>query len=103
MTLISEHNTNNIKFYDGIDFEYTKSHPNDGSEGICVFLIESWTSEVKKWKRTQKLNHILDDKEYDLSLQELLNHDIDNNYVFIYQTNGELEKIYNILLEKFNI
>lgn len=99
MTLISEHRKSNtdIKFYDGIDFEYAKSFPNDGSEGMCVFLIESWTSEVKKWERIQKLNHILDDIEYDLE------HEINNNYIVIYQTNGELEKVYNLVLEKFNI
>jgi hypothetical protein len=97
MTLISEHNKNNIKFYNGIDFEYAKSFPNDGSEGMCVFLIESWISEVKKWKRSKKLEYILNNKKFDLD------HNIDNNYVVIYQTNGELDKIYNILLEKFNI
>lgn len=97
MTLISEHNKNNIKFYDGIDFDYVKSFPNDGSKGMCVFLIESWISEVKKWKRSKKLEHILNNKKFDLD------HNIDNNYVVIYQTNGELDKIYNILLEKFNI
>ena len=99
MTLISEHKKSNtdIKFYDGIDFDYTKSFPNDGSEGMCVFLIESWASEVKKWKRSQKIDQILYNKDYDLD------YNIDNNYVVIYQTNGELEKIYNILLDKFNI
>ena len=99
MNLISEHDTNNtnIKFYDGIDFGYAKSHPNDESEGICVFLIESWVSEVKKWERSKKLDHILNNKEYDLD------YNLDNKCIIIYQTNGELEKIYNILLDKFNI
>ena len=99
MTLISEHKKNNnyIKFYDGIDFEYAKSFPNDGSEGMCIFLIESWVSEVRKWERIQKLNHLLYDIEYDLD------HEINNSYIIIYQTNGELKKIYNLVLEKFNI
>jgi hypothetical protein len=93
MILISEQD--NIKFYDGIDFDYAKSFSNDGSEGMCVFLIENWISEVKKWKRTQKLNHLLDNIEYDLDYK------IDNEFIFVYQTNGELEKIYKIISEKY--
>ncbi len=99
MTLISKHKTDkgDISFYDGIDFDFAKEFPVDGSGGICVFLIESWYLEVKKWQRTQKLNKILEDKDLNLDPE------IENNYVTIYQTNGELEKIYNIILNKFNI
>jgi hypothetical protein len=99
MTLISKHKTDKgyIIFYDGIDFDFVRNFPSDGSNGICIFLINSWILEVKKWQRTQKLNKILEDKDLNLDPR------IENNYVAIYQTNGELEKIYNILLEKFNI
>lgn len=99
MTLISKHKTDkgDIIFYDGIDFDFARNFPGDGSNGICIFLINSWILEVKKWQRTQKLNKILEDKDLNLDPR------IENNCVVIYQTSGELEKIYTILLEKFNI
>jgi len=97
MNLISKHTTKlgDITFYEGIDFDYAKSY--DGKSGIIVFLIDNWVNEVNSWKRNKKIESILEDVE--------LNHDhnINNNYVMIYQVRQDLEKIYNILLDKFNI
>lgn len=99
MTLISEHKTNSgeVRFYNGIDFDFINDFPNDGSSGISIFLIDNWVSEFKKHERSKKIESVLESENYN-NIE-----DINNNCVMIYQTNGETEKIYNILLEKFNI
>jgi hypothetical protein len=86
MNLIYKNIVNNleIKYYEGIDFDIVKEHPKDGSNGMLIFFINNWVSEVNKWKRNSLINELLDEKKsdnWDLS-------NIDNNFISIYQSEG---------------
>ena len=87
-----------IKFYDGIDFDIIKKHPVDGSVGMIICYIKNWVEEVKNYNRINKLNYIIDDKEFsELNWVE----DINNNHLSIYQTDGiGVEELHNIIKDK---
>lgn len=85
---------NNIRFYNGIDFDMIKKHPKDGSNGFIYFFIDKWENEVKIQERNNRISTILgDESEMDI-------HEIDNNYVVIYQTDGNTEIIYSAIRKK---
>lgn len=86
MNLIYKNIVNNleIKYYEGIDFDIVKEHPKDGSNGMLIFFINNWVSEVNKWKRNSLINEVLDEKKSDN--WDLYN--IDNNFISIYQSEG---------------
>lgn len=86
MNLIYKNIVNNleIKYYEGIDFDIVKEHPKDGSNGMLIFFINNWVSEVNKWKRNSLINELLDEKKSDN--WDLYN--IDNNFLSIYQSEG---------------
>lgn len=96
MTLIDEIEIDgiNIKFYEGIDFNMVIDHPKDGSNGFIYFFIDSWKEEVKRHRRNEIIDSIVDGKQItDID-------DIDNNYICIYQTSGETTSVYNTIREK---
>lgn len=97
MTLIDEIKISNIiiKFYNGIDFDMVKKHPKDGSNGLIFFFIDKWETEVKIQKRDNRLLSILDEESeiHDID-------DIDNNYIAIYQTDGNTEIVYKEIRKK---
>jgi hypothetical protein len=98
VNLISKQTINyiDISYYEGIDFDLINNHPKDGSKGIIVFFIDNWVKEVKKWKRENKINQIINDKISDINIDI-----IDNNYVSIYQTeNIGIELLYETIKSK---
>lgn len=97
MTLIDDIEVDgiNIKFYEGIDFDMVINHPKDGSNGFIYFFIDSWKEEVKRNRRNEIIDSIVDDKHISKDLDE-----IDNNYICIYQTSGETSRVYNTIREK---
>jgi hypothetical protein len=88
----------NIRFYNGIDFDEIKKHPEDGSRGMLICYIENWVDEVKSYNRTNKIKSILGDDEYnDLDWSN----EINNNHVSIYQTDGiGLEELHKVIKGK---
>lgn len=100
MILISEEKIqdNNVKYYKGIDFNIAQKHPKDGSGGFLFFFVEKWSDEVKKYNRESKIDNIIDSKPID-------NFDIDqldNNYICIYQTDGNFDVIYESIKNNIN-
>lgn len=96
MTLIDEIKVSNIiiKFYNGVDFDMIKKHPKDGSNGFIYFFIDKWETEVKIQERNNRLSSILGEES------EINIHDIDNNYIAIYQTDGNTEIVYKAIRKK---
>jgi len=99
MTLIDETIVNemSVRFYNGIDFDMIMNHPNDGSEGFIYFFIDKWVSEVKAQERENKINSLIgkDTTKFDIN-------EIDNNYVAIYQTDGQTMSVYEVIRNKVN-
>jgi len=99
MTLIDEIviNDTNIRFYKGIDFEMILNHPKDGSSGMLYFFIDKWSVVEQVHNRQNTINSLLNESE------ELLDiHNIDNNYIVIYQTNGDTDVVYSCVRDKLN-
>jgi len=99
MTLIDEIviNDTNIRFYKGIDFEMILNHPKDGSNGMLYFFIDKWSVVEQVHNRQNTINSLLNESE------ELLDiHNIDNNYIVIYQTNGDTDVVYSCVRDKLN-
>lgn len=84
-----------IRFYNGIDFNMIKNHPKDGSNGFICFFIDKWETEVKKQERDNKISSIIGEEFDDTDINE-----IDNNYVFVYETDGNMEIIYKAIRKK---
>lgn len=100
MILISKEIIDNVevRYYDGIDMDIIRSHPNDGSGGFIFCFIDNWVNEIKKYNRSNKIDTIIDGKEpRDFSSEK-----IDNNYVCIYQTNGQTREIYKTIKDNIN-
>lgn len=100
MILISEDILDgvNVKYYDGIDINIAQEHPKDGSGGFIFCFVDKWVSEIKKHNRGSKIDNILSDKdiiEFDMD-------SLNNSYICIYQTNGNLEPVYNAIKENIH-
>ena len=89
-----EHESYDIIFYEGIDFDMIRNHSDDSSN-FLVFYIESWKLEVERWKRDKKIDELLGG-EKDLFDPEL----IKKNTVAIYLTNGYLEPTHHAIKKK---
>jgi hypothetical protein len=85
-----------VKFYDGIDFNVIGRHPKDGTNGFLCFFVDKWVDEVKIYKRQSKIDSIIGDRS-EIIDTEL----IDNNYVVVYQTDGNTKAVYGIVKDKF--
>lgn len=87
-----------IKYYDGIDFDIVKEHPHDGSNGFIFCFVDNLVSEIKKYNRSNKIDTIIDDKDEKVFDTE----EINNNYVCVYQTNGLTQQVYETIKENIN-
>jgi hypothetical protein len=82
-----------IRFYDGIDFEMIHNHKGND---FLIFFIKSWKDEIKKWERDSKLNKLLYDKDYgDFDV-----HNMENNYVSIYQVGDNLPGVLEVVKKR---
>ena len=99
MILIDENLKNGIliKYYDGIDYEMIKNHSKDGSGGFLYFFINRWIDEIKIYNRDKKINSILNNSEWEFDPGY-----IENNYIVIYQTDGQTMEIYKTIREREN-
>lgn len=84
-----------VRYYDGIDFNKLFKHPNDGSGGFIFCFVTNWVSEVKKFDRESKIDNLVDNKP----IKDLDMDDLNNNYICIYQTNGDLDVVYKTVKE----
>lgn len=82
-----------IRFYDGIDFEMIHNHKGND---FLIFFIKSWKDEIKKWKRDSKLNKLLYDKDY----SDFDVHNMENNYVSIYQVGDNLSGVLEVVKKR---
>jgi hypothetical protein len=89
-----KHESYDIIFYEGIDFDMIRNHSDESSE-FLVFYIESWKSEVDSYKREKRIEELLGG-EKDLFDPEL----IKKNTVAIYLTNGYLEPTHHAIKKK---
>jgi hypothetical protein len=70
-------------------------HNHRGND-FLIFFIKSWKEEILKWERDSKLNKLLNNKDYsDLDL-----HNIENNYVSIYQVGDNLSVVLGVVRER---
>lgn len=94
MKLIEYLNSNEKQFfiYDGIDFDMIQKY---SGVDYHIFLVESWIEEVKKWRRDNKIKSILTQNNVDFDPYQ-----ISNSFISIYQTNGDLDLIYDTIRKK---
>lgn len=94
MKLIEYLNSNEKQFfiYDGIDFDMIQKY---SGVDYHIFLVESWIDEVKKWRRDNKIKSILTQNNVDFDPYQ-----ISNSFISIYQTNGDLDLIYDTIRKK---
>ena len=97
MILIDEIIVNdiNIKFFNGIDLEMISKHPNDGSGGMLYFFVDKWSLVEQNYNRQNTINSLLNESEDIIDINN-----IDNNYIVIYQTNGDTETVYSCVKDK---
>lgn len=94
MRLIEEINIETciVRFYDGIDFDMIRDHCTDD---FLIFFIDSWSIEIKKWKRDNKIDLLLNGIDDNFNPSE-----IENNFIAIYQTCGDLDLVYKTIKDK---
>ena len=100
MILISEEliQNTNVQYYKGIDFNVAQENPKDGSGGFLFFFVDKWVDEVKKYTRESKIDNIIDSKPIkDFDMEQL-----NNDYICIYQTDGNFEVIYESIKNNMN-
>lgn len=85
----------NFKFYKGIDFDIAINHPNDGSEGLLLFIVDNFISELESYNRDCKIKHIIDNADFKYFEWNSIS---DNNYISIYQIEGKVNM--NTLISK---
>lgn len=88
------HDSHDILFYEGIDFDVIREHRDDSGE-FLVFYIESWKYEIDRYRREKRIDEVLDG-EADLFDPDL----IQKNTVAIYLTNGHLEPTHQAIKKK---
>lgn len=84
-----------MRYYFGIDFKKAMCHPKDGSEGMMFCFVESFSDSQKSFERELKIDNLLDGLDTDM-----INREIDNAYVFIYQTGEYQEQVYTAIKNK---
>lgn len=77
----------NYKFYKGIDFDIALNHPNDGSEGILLFIVDDFINELKSYNRDCKMKYIIENEDFKYFEWNSIS---DNNYIAIYQIEGKV-------------
>lgn len=99
MTLIEkvEYKGTDVRFYNGVDFDFLINHPKDGANGFIYCFMDSWVKEVKSYNRENKLKSLIDNKEY----CEFDWDSINNNYIAIYQADGiDIDILYKSIRDK---
>lgn len=92
-------NNNLFQFYDGIDFDLIKYHPDDGTSGFLIFLVDSLIKEIESYNRNRKLNSILTGCDF----IPFDTNEMSNDYVCIYLTEGVgIKTMINVVKEKIN-
>ena len=86
-----------VRFYNGIDFDMIDDHPKDGSDGFLYFFVDKWVDEISIYKRESKINSIIGDGSKIVDIES-----INNNWIAIYQTDGNTKAIYDIIKTKFD-
>lgn len=99
MNLIEKINVDgvDVSFYDGLDIDFVKKHPKDGSKGFLFCFIDSWFHTVKSHERESKVNAVLQNKSH----KKFDSKTLENDFLAIYQLDGtEPGVIYKIVKEK---
>lgn len=94
MTLIDEINIETciVRFYDGIDFDMIRDHKK---EEFLIFFIDNWIDSYTQWERDKKIDNLLNGTDDDFNPST-----IENNWISIYQTSGNLEMTYLTIKSK---
>ena len=94
MTLIEEINIETciVRFYDGIDFDMIRDHKK---EEFLIFFIDNWIDSYTQWDRDKKIDNLLNGTDDDFNPST-----IENNWISIYQTSGNLEMTYLTIKSK---
>lgn len=100
MVLVDEHVDKDsgvlMKFYFGLDFQMALSHPKDGSDGMMLCFVDNYIDSKKSYERERKINNILQNIEFeDFEIDQ-----INNSYVYIYQTGGYQNEVYEAIKKK---
>jgi len=90
MKLIDQ--SNHIKYYEGLDVNRMKNHPNDGSKGLMIIFFDSMEKEQKKYERSRKISNILWSENY-TNFNNLID-SLKNSYLVIYETKGYTDVTY---------
>jgi hypothetical protein len=89
-----------INFWSGFCLQKVLSHPKDGTSGFMVLLLDSVQEERKKYSRDLKIDKIINNFDYQ-NFDDVLQN-LHNDYVIIYQSNGDNDTLIQILKEKFS-
>lgn len=94
MTLIEEINIETciVRFYDGIDFDMIRDHKK---EEFLIFFIDNWIDSYTQWERDKKIDNLLNGTDDDFNPST-----IENKWISIYQTSGNLEMTYLTIKSK---
>ena len=94
MTLIDEINIETciVRFYDGIDFDMIRDHKK---EEFLIFFIDNWIDSYTQWERDKKIDNLLNGTNDYFNPSE-----IENKWISIYQTSGNLEMTYLTIKSK---
>jgi hypothetical protein len=94
MILIEEINIETciVRFYDGIDFDMIRDHKK---EEFLIFFIDNWIDSYTQWERDKKIESLLNDTNDDFNPSA-----IENKWISIYQTSGNLEMTYLTIKSK---
>lgn len=86
-----------VRFYEGVDFDRLLNHPADGSKGFIFCFIHKYSLEMVRYNRHRKLESItkgVDFIEFDYNI-------LNNSWISIYQTDGVgIEVIFETIKNK---
>lgn len=90
MILIDD--SDNIKYYDGLNLSKVLSHPDDGTDGVMIVFFNSLQDECKKHNRKSRISEIIEGCEFE-DFNDKIDR-IDNTYLILYETRGYTDIIY---------
>ena len=90
MRLIDD--SDNIRYYDGLDLKKVQSHPSDGTEGVMIVFFNSLKDECKKYNRKSRISQIVEDFKFEDFNDKI--DKIDNSFLILYETKGFTDIIY---------
>lgn len=100
MRILESVTINNIvlNFWEGFDIDIINKHPNSGSDGFMVVIIDSYSNLKLTLTRNSKISNLINDEKVE-DIDDILKK-IDNNYVMLYTSGGRPELIVDIVKEK---